>query len=94
MVVAVCPDTTCLNAPPHTVGAIHVTRPKTRAQAKLCVIGDRQGFGLIFKCGYRYYRAKNFFLKDTHLIAAFHYRRLNIIAFGKATAYRRNLATH
>ena len=77
-VIAVGPDAAGLDGPPHAPHPVGIQRPYAGAQAVFGVVGQRNGFRLIFKRGDADHRAENFLLETTHAVVPFDQRRVDV----------------
>src|SRR5262249_31717647 len=84
-VIAVGPYATGLDSAAHAICARAVAGPHARAKTIERVIGDREGFSIIFKRRHRDNGPEDFLLEHAHLVVTFKHCRLDVEAAGKLT---------
>ncbi len=76
--VAITPDSACLNTAGESLHLVYIARPDTGAQAVECVIGDFHRFVFVFECGHTQDRTEYLLLENPHLVMAFEYGRFDV----------------
>src|SRR5487761_2716650 len=87
--VAVSPDTACLDGAPHAISNITVTCPNAGAESVKRVVGDGESLCFVLESCYSEYRAEDLFLEDAHLVVSLEQRRLHVIATRQIFAHVR-----
>src|SRR5580692_8274358 len=69
-VVAIHPNSACLDTPSEAMAAVRVSAPNTRAQAIERIVSDGERLALIAERRYGEHRSEDLFLEDAHFVVA------------------------